>query len=72
MGATLVVARYFSLIIMIKMLFSVFFYTIITMHFASTSYLSTSGLMGNITNDSSYFYTELLTKWGGGGGGGGL
>lgn len=45
------------------------------MHFSSTSHLSTSGLMGNITNDSSYFYRELLTKWGvkrGGGVCGGL
>lgn len=40
------------------------------MHFSSTSHLSTSGLMGNITNDSSYFYRELLTKWGVKGGGG--
>ena len=53
-------------------LFNFLIFTIITMHFASTSYLSTSGLMGNITNDSSYFYTELLTKWGVGGGGGDL
>lgn len=41
------------------------------MHFSSTSHLSTSGLMGNITNDSSYFYRELLTKWGVKRGGGG-
>lgn len=56
-------------------LFSFYFLTIITMHFSSTSHLSTSGLMGNITNDSSYFYRELLTKWGvkrGGGVCGGL
>ena len=51
-------------------LFNFLIFTIITMHFASTSYLSTSGLMGNITAASSYFYTELLTKWGVGGGGG--